>query len=437
MTQAERLLSRLFGVALIAHVVGNWQAPNLPTLIGASGLLVGVLGVLLLVCPGRFIFISGAVATLLSALAEIPILGNHWLLAGFASAVVILTLGRGAALVSGLRWLLVVFYGFAAFAKLNRAFLDPISSCAVFYLDQNLRSWGLPIVSTASPLAHMATWLTVAAELSVVPLLIWKRTRWLGVLVGSVFHGLISLDLGQHFYDFTAVLYFLFAGFIEIDEEAAAGARGPLIVKWLVAPVSLVLVVLAVTPLTSMASTIMPIAPFVLWVPFVASWLVFVLRRRRQAWVDWKLSPAVAVVVVIAFLNGLTPYLELKTAFSFNMYSNLLTAQGETNHLLIPRTFPLRNGYEGPVEIIESSDEGLELYRERGYLIAYPQFQQYLVGRSVAVTYARDGVVSIVSNSAEVEGLATTGPWWWRWMPLRSLDERSPPRCQDVFLPAL
>jgi hypothetical protein len=120
------------------------------------------------------------------------------------------------------------------------------------------------------------------------------------------------------------------------------------------------------------------------------------------------------------------------------MYANLLTAEGESNHLLVRETLPLREGYQNPVEILDSSDPGLLAYRETGYLIAYPQFRQYLVSRpEVRVDYLRGGVTYSVSRVGERTSLAAPVPWWWRYLPLRAIDAQRPPRCQDVFLPAL
>ena len=39
--------------------------------------------------------------------------------------------------------------------------------------------------------------------------------------------------------------------------------------------------------------------------------------------------------------TDLSPYLELRTAYAFNMYSNLLAADGKGNHLLVTRTAAL------------------------------------------------------------------------------------------------
>lgn len=429
-------LCRLFGVALVAHVVGNWHQPDLPSLVGFLELLVGVLGVALLILPSLLLVQLAAGATVASVLAEIPQTGNHWLLAGLASLIVLST--RGQSTETGLRWLLMVFYGFAAFAKLNTAFFDPDTSCAVFFANQSLQSWGLLTVSPASLAARAAIWLSVAVELSMVPLLLWWRTRWLGIVVGTLFHGLISLDLDQHFYDFTAVLIFLYAAFVPPDawENRQSARRFP-VVKWIVASLTVALVMLSVLPPTNLSLQILSVVPFLLWVPFLLLWSRFVFQGWSHSPLAWRLTTAAGAVVALAFLNGLTPYTELKTAYSFNMYSNLLTAQGRTNHFIVPRTVPLRDGYVDPVEILESSDAGLNLYRDYEYLIAYPQFQRYLVDRSVSVTFARNGVVTSTSDSSAVTGLATSGPWWWRLMPLRALDQQSRPRCQDVFLPAL
>ncbi len=429
-------MRQLFGVALVAHVVGNWHQPDLPSVVGILELVVGLLGISLLVRPSGPVFQAAASATLLSVVAEMPQTGNHWLLAGLASLVIIATRGQNTN--AGLRWLLLVFYGFAAFAKLNTGFFDPNTSCAVFYANQSLNSWGLLTVSPESPIAKGAIWASAIVELSIVPLLVWRKTRWAGIVIGSLFHGVISLDLDQHFYDFTAVLFVLFGAFIpQLEQEASENERTGLIVKWVVAPAALVLVLLSVLPQTGFSSQVLSVVPFLLWVPFLFQWLRFVLRKWAPVPLGWRLTPAAGAVVALAVLNGLTPYTELKTAYGFNMYSNLVTAQGSTNHFIVPQTLPLRDGYEGPVEIIESSDPGLQLYRDLGYLIAYPQFQRYLVDRSVSVTFIRNGVTTSLSDTQAEEGLATPGPWWWRFMPLRALDQQSPPRCQDVFLPAL
>jgi hypothetical protein len=371
-----------------------------------------------------------------------PMTGNHWLAAGLVSASVLVTGSREERLFPAARLILVAFYSFAAFAKINTGFFDPEVSCAVFFANQNLESWGLPNIGANSYLARSTIWATVAIELAVVPLLLIRRTRYWGVLLGSVFHVLISFDLAQHFYDFTAVLLPLFALFLPETtlgtiRFAPEGVRDAIkkVLSSLVVAVSALLVLTASLPLTALSFRLLTLLPFLLWIPFALLWLrwLFQLRPRPFA-ISWRTGFGGAVVVALAVVNGATPYTEVKTAYGFNMYANLVTAQGETNHLLISGTWPLRDGYEGPVEIVSSNDPGLRSYRELGYQIAHPQFQRYLAAmRGVEVTYRRHGQEVLVEETT----ITPRGPWWWRFFPLRALDTQEPPRCQDVFLPAL
>jgi hypothetical protein len=432
--------ARLWALAAVAHVIGNFGQPDPPRLVGWANLLTGLVGVLLLFAPeSRFLLVLAAL-TVASVILEMPVTGNHWVIAGLVSAVILVAAGNERRIFPAARWVLVVFYAFAAFAKLNSGFFDPSVSCAVFYANQGLASWGLPMIASNSLPAVGAIWLSAAIELSVVPLLAFRRTRYFGVIVGSTFHTLISFDFDQHFYDFTSIMLPLFALFLPasaFDSLAQAIGRFPSTFRRigmiLIVVVLVVLVVLASLPQTALSLRILTSVPFVLWIPFALWWLAWLVRSRVPApAVSWRLDWATGGIVALAIVNGLTPYMELKTAYGFNMYSNLQTAQGVSNHFFFSRTMRLRDGYREPVEVLDSSDPGLLLYRDRRYLIAYPQFQRYLAGQSTTVEFRRgDQEYSLSGHELD------PGPWWWRFMPLRALDSQQPPRCQNAFLPAL
>ncbi|HJQ96612.1 MAG TPA: HTTM domain-containing protein [Acidimicrobiia bacterium] len=435
----ERLFARFFGVALIAHVVGNWGQPDFPELVGFLNLLVGLGGLGLTVWPRRSVLQVASALVVASVLAEMPTTGNHWVVAGLAGLAILASRGDPNRYLPALRWIFLIFYGFSAFAKLNSGFFDPSVSCAVFYANQSLDGFGLGPLPAESPLRTVIIWLTAGLELAVVPMLLVKRTRFLGILMASAFHIIISFDLNQHFYDFTAVLLALLVPFLPDSAIHRVASRpqirrARLLYRALLA-VTLLLVLIAVLPPSDATIQILGVAPFIIWIPFALFFLLRLWRSRAPGTpFAWNLSWVTGLVALLTFFNGLTPYTELKTAYGFNMYANLVTAGGVSNHFLVPRTFPLRDGYRQPVEIISSSDPGLELYRDYGYLIAYPQFQRYLVGRSVSVGYRRGTDEYSLASSA---GVADSGPWWWTFMPLRALDSQNPPRCQAVFLPAL
>ena len=439
------LFARLCGVAFVAHVVGNWSQPDIPAPVGWVNLVVGVAGLGLMMRPTRSTLLAASAVVVVSVLLEMPITGNHWLIAGLVGAAILVTGGNEQRFLPAARLVLLAFYSFAAFAKLNSGFFDPTVSCAVFYANQSLGSFGLPTLDFEGFVARVLIWATVVIEASVPIALMWRRTRYFGVLLGTVFHTLISFDLDQHFYDFTAVLIALFVLFLpdrsigSISEQLAEITRRKLVPSGLLVGMVGVLVLLSVFPLTPTTAFILSRLPFVFWVPFSLLWIAAVVRARAPgAALSWRTGMAGAAVVVLTVLNGLTPYTELKTAYSFNMYANLVTSQGESNHFVVRSTLPLRDGYEGPVEILESSDEGLERYRDEGYLVAFPQLRQYLSIRpDVGLTYRRDGEVTVLAQASLRPELVDPGPWWWRFLPLRAIDTRNPPLCQAAFLPAL
>ena len=435
---------RLLGVALIAHVVGDQFGPYQPELSSWLRLAVGWSGIALLVRPSRTISLLAASSMIASIWVDMPFIGNHWLVACLVAAAVLVSGGIAEAYLPAARWILIVFYSFAAFAKQNAGFFDPSVSCGAFYADQSLASFGLP--SLSDRLAPIPIWSSAVIEGAIPVLLLLRRTRYAGVLLATAFHTLISFDLSQHFYDFTALLLPLFFAFVPVESAESIERLRSRVAARIGAPaigiavgILIVLVAASQLPRTGPTLVALQVIPVWLWIPFSSSWLVLlVMVRRRPEKISWKLRPATSVVVALAWLNGLTPYTEIKTAYGFNMYANLVTAGGESNHFLIRRTWPLRHGYDKPVKILETNDAGLDLYRKGNYLIAYPQLRRYLARRpDTRLVFERDGVTVSAARARDIPELVDPGPWWWRLFPLRAIDAERPPRCQDVFLPAL
>ncbi|HEU4750876.1 MAG TPA: hypothetical protein VFT54_07435, partial [Acidimicrobiia bacterium] len=113
--QRERIFSRLWGVALVAHVVGNWAQPDIPKPVGWANLAVGLVGALLALRPGRRLLLAASVLVVTSVILEMPVTGNHWLLAALVSAAILVTGGQPSTLFPAARMILLIFYAFAAF----------------------------------------------------------------------------------------------------------------------------------------------------------------------------------------------------------------------------------------------------------------------------------------------------------------------------------
>lgn len=433
---------------MVAHLAGNWLYggvwPEL-SFVGVAMLLIGIVGTCAVIAPRRWMLLALGVVVPVSVALQAPLLSNHWLLAGFVSLAYVMTGARWERFEPAARVILLVFYSYAAFSKLNTGFFDPTTSCGVFYANQWLGGFRLGPVPSSSTLAWVSIWGSAILELAIPILLVIRKTRTVGVLVALAFHGTISLDLGQHFYDFTAGLAALFVLFLpdtyaERFETVGRSIRPALQTVALVAVaiIGVSVTVANVTPLTPVSAWWLTTGSFLWWVPYLGLVLWAAFGSLQSVSLRWRLGPTTAILVGLVFLNGLTPYVELKTAFGWNMYSNLVVVDGTSNHLVIRSTVPLRDGHQNLVTIVSSDDPGLQAYADTRYLLPWPSFRQYAVANpNSGVVFERAGVRTEVARLGDNRELSAPVPWWWRWMPLRSIHAETPQQCQPAFLPAL
>ncbi len=433
---------RLWALAALAHVVGNGPNAQLmddPTAVRVSMFLLGLAAIGTLLAPrNRLLLGTLAALAIVTAWLEAPFLPNHWLLATLVSVLLLVSLPRAAPWPTfrrGARWVLLVFYGFAAFAKLNGDFFDPAVSCARFYANQGLEAIGLPGIGPDAPGGGLLPVAAAGIELAVVPLLLFRRTRAAGVALGMCFHLLISFDLDQHFYDFTAVLLALFTLFLDdatIDRLAAWQPSERL--KGLLPGVLVAFVYLSVSDPGSGTAGLVRYGAFVLWIPAGSLIVWHSLRPRIGAARHLGAPPATGVAVAaVALLIGMLPYLGVRTATAWNMYANLSTHDGDSNHLVVPSTATFRlDGHEF-VAVVATDDPDLEDYVGTGVLVPIDNLRHHLADHPESMLTYRPAA------GAEV---TVRGSEWGRRQPLlerkllfsRSIDVTGPVSCQAVFL---
>jgi hypothetical protein len=359
------LFSVLWALAHAWHVIGN------PTLApGWAQALLGLTIGLVLLHPGQVVpLVAMAAVGLVMVWLEAPFLGNHWLLVGFVDLVVRARRRRRrpfAAVRStgptghpgagpAARLCLLGFYAFAAFAKLNSGFFDRSVSCAVFFFRESTESIGLAGLQLGG-----AAWLertvivaTAAIELSVPVLLVMRRTRHLGVVLALSFHWVLALDRTHQFFDFSSVLAALFilflpAGFARWVRQRVRSVQARLALRHERLPELARLGAGGAGRRSGAGGRPGPHlaapghragwAPFlVLGAGLIALVVRYLLEERPVA--TERLAPHHPVFLLVPLLvvaNGLTPYLEVKTGYGWNMYANLRTVDGETNHYLLP-----------------------------------------------------------------------------------------------------
>ena len=176
------------------------------------------------------------------------------------------------------------------------------------------------------------------------------------------------------------------------------------------------------------------------WQVFAVTVLVTTLRFLRQdrSPATARLTPhhaLFALVPLLVLANGLTPYFEVKTGYGWNMYANLRTVDGETNHLLLPGTFPLTDEQDDLVEIVDTDSPGLAPYAREGYALTWRQLRTYLARNpGVRITYQRGNELVSLHRADDRPAAVEPVPGWREKVQLfRAVDLHDPERCVPTF----
>jgi hypothetical protein len=448
---ALRLFAITWAMVTLFHVwVNPWAlgVVHAPTQAGWTHVVLTVVALAVLVRPGSVRWLAVlAVLQICSAWLEAPYLGNHWLLVAFVAVALLLSLAAEPAEMARrffpvARLCLLGCYSFAAVSKLNSGFFTPARSCGVFYARETMSSIGLPRVPFSGFPAWVPIVATVCIECSIPVLLLVPRTRVYGVITGICFHSVLALDGTHLFTDFSSVIVALLLLFLPVEFAPWLFGR----IRGLRPYKGTFLVVAAVLsaglwvwsghdgePVIHMRIDQLIYFGFAGLLGYCVVRYVWTARPEpaplgvRSAPVWLLLVPALVVV------NGLTPYLELKTGFGWNMYSNLVTVDGRSNHFLVRRTWPLTDVQHHLVTVVDSDDPGLQQYAKQHFRLPLLQLRVYAADHpGDRLTYEVGGVVRTAPRMGDDPLLARHVSWWQAKLELfRAVDTEDPPRCLD------
>lgn len=276
------------------------------------------------------------------------------------------------------RLLLAVMYFYGIFHKINTDFLDPTVSCAVGLYRPLAAPFGLEDNLVGR---YLAIWSTFVIEGIAIVALFWRRWFAVGLTIALVFHYIIPISAYSWYMDFSSLVFALYM--LSMPREASAeiyaivysrvvhplrhlGGRAGIAVPAIVLGAAAAVVVL----LLSLAHPGRP-SLMLLHSLFVLIWAVVgglamtvmiyvamrhlpfggakVVRQPRWLW----------IIPGLFFLSCLSPYVGLKTESSINMFSNLHTEGGTTNHLVFAPP-PYLFGYQKDiVRVLDSSSPSL------------------------------------------------------------------------------
>ncbi|MCC9165620.1 hypothetical protein [Pontibacter harenae] len=345
----------------------------------------------------------------------------------------------------------IILYFFVVLHKLNTSFFSPDISCATdFFVSQN----PLSSLTLTNGVLLLNAYATVIIETLIPVLLCFRRTRNLGVLLGLSFHFIIAYNPLNGFYDFSSMLFAAyvlftdnkFSGYIFKLYKKAQGLKALSkeqfyrfsILKLVTA---LVLFVFGVVVLHFLAKNFTDFFRHICWttygVVFIIVFSKAVFSKENSNTLSssdsFKLKHySLLLFPIIVFINGLCPYLGLKTENSFAMFSNLRTEGGVTNHLFIPVETQIFDFQKDVVEVISSSDENLQNLANSQKLMVYHNFKKYIASKKPdSVKYIRNGqeYTYTKANAALHSELTSLNPIHVKFLQFRSFNKYEPQPC--------
>jgi hypothetical protein len=390
--------------------------------------LLTLVSVWIIFKPAMGLFLLLISLQLVDVYDTMPVTSNHWLFTAFVNITIIQALlyhlvKNRSFRVEENRWLetfapvvrieLLLLYFYAVFHKLNAGFFTPASSCAT----DLLKAQHLDAVVPISPAIFAANaYFTLLVEAAIPILLCFRRTRNWGILLGVVFHFILAYSSYNAFFDFSSMVLALYVLFISPRFFAMlpdAGRKlkrvflreGPpafSLVRLLVMLGFWLAVMFAVLYVTRRLFVPQTYYWYIFWTVYGLLYIAFLgwfmlTKVSREAGKAGALSFGVPgafflLMPLIVFLNGLSPYVGLKTENSFSMFSNLRTEGNRTNHYLVPVSFQVFDFQKDVVEIVSSSDSTLQAAATENQIMVFFEFKNYVAkNRPARVTYFRNG----------------------------------------------
>jgi hypothetical protein len=373
--------------------------------------------------PRIFSVLGLILLQIFDAFLRMPYTTNHWIFTAFVNATVIYGLmfcmvrSRSFRVSEGefyniispvVRVQLIVLYFFVVFHKLNSGFFAPETSCASELLQA--QTFGLFRFSEVTLAAN--AYFAIVVEALIPLALCFRATRTLGVLVGLLFHTVLAFSSYNPFYDFSSMLiaaYFLFLPpsfthqLMRIKNSIVTRAQRlteTFSFKKIVAAFVIVLVALLLLfLLNKILDTQRTVNLYFFWTAYcilcVAVVLNYLLYKRKVENDSLFAVPhwSFAIFITIVFLNGICPYIGLKTENSFAMFSNLRTEGGESNHFLVPVSAQIFDFQRHAVIIHASTDPGLQKNADEHKVMVAFAFRRYINDRKPEyVAYSIDGI---------------------------------------------
>lgn len=348
-----------------------------------------------------------------------------------------------------LRIFLIIFYFFSFFAKLNKDFLNPHVSCAVWAMELFFNQWfGIHQMPWLIPID---IWGTLVTEFSIPVMLMFKKTRNTAIIIGVCFHWFMGMMVRIEVYStLFLIMYFVFLSDESFYLIREAGEKLKNIIKKILP--NAFIRILAVSMLLYMgilyfSANLVNVFCFWLFLQILISFLFIfsILQSQYQESTAKERNktnyflphPAILLFFVLPLIvYGLSPYLGLRTNSCIAMFSNLRTLGPKPNHLIIGPSFMIFK--QRLIKILGSNDPYFQFYANHHYLITEFEFRR-MANTKRGNFYVRciyQGKVIIVhkTDGSLDQPFLRPVPWLERkFIHFRRVDEFENCRCAEGF----
>ncbi|MGK0238042.1 MAG: hypothetical protein ACI92G_001506 [Candidatus Pelagisphaera sp.] len=295
----------------------------------------------------------------------------------------------------------IIVYLAVTISKLNTEFILPEKSAAVQLLLWTSEKHSF--VPNGPWAQQVSIWGTLLFEGGIPILLLFPRTRWLGLFVGLLFHSLLGF-LPLRICSFTLTMcLLLFAWFPTESPRLIHSIYLRVSKAFNLPPFSFALLFYAVAGATGLLyaarngiSTDMRTLDLGIgiwwWLTIamlVALWGIRDIPGEALGKMIHIRSWPLTIYAGFVFFNCLCPYIGLKTRSALSMHCNLRTEKGYWNHLFLPESMRVFNFQNSLITILDSSLPDLIHLKEKVMPLPYFEFKRWcrLAKNDFHVTY--------------------------------------------------
>lgn len=272
-----------------------------------------------------------------------------------------------------LRTFIIILYFFVVLHKLNYDYFDIEISCgAVLFenLIQNLKLTKFGFVNSIYAnnsilFAYISVYSAILLEGIIPLLLIFKKTRKIGVIIGLLFHFLLGFEGLGAIISFTAMMFtYLILFWDNATTERFMSLIGAYKSKLRVCFVLIIIILVMVY--TFVSERVFKETFGIIWIIYSISIILIYVQISNLKKPSYSLefitkNSTYYIFTFCLLLNGFSPYLGLKTQTVFSMFSNLKTENATNNHFFIPETLQIFNYQKEVVSIIDTDMTNLVL----------------------------------------------------------------------------